>query len=127
MTAGDLGITAAKVKKILGALLDLCQTWDALVLIDEADIFLEARNSTEIQCNALVCVMLCLLEYYNGCLFLSSNHAARSINAAIALHITVMLGSPPVDVEGRSKVWKNLIELVPLIDEQATTNPCKAS
>lgn len=57
VTAGDLGITASEVEKTLGSVLELCQTWDALVLIDEADIFLEARSSTEIQRNALVCVM----------------------------------------------------------------------
>jgi len=113
VTAGDLGITAAEVEKTLGSVLELCQTWDALVLIDEADIFLEARNSTEIQRNALVCVMLRLLEYYSGCLFLSSNRAAESIDAAIASRITVMLGYPPLDLEGRTKVWKNLVELVP--------------
>jgi hypothetical protein len=87
--------------------------WDALVLIDEADIFLEARNSTEIQRNALVCVMLRLLEYYSGCLFLSSNRSAGSIDAAIASRITVMLGYPPLNEAGRAKVWRNLIELVP--------------
>ena len=62
VTAGDLGTTAAEVEKTLGSVLELCQTWDALVLLDEADIFLEARNM-EIQRNALVCVMLRLLEY----------------------------------------------------------------
>jgi DNA replication protein DnaC len=136
VTAGDLGITAAEVEKTLGSVLDLCQTWDALVLIDEADIFLEARNSTEIQRNALVCVMLRLLEYYSGCLFLSSNRAASSIDAAIASRITVMLGYPPLGVEGRAKVWKNLIDLVPAIPKDAVTgeansriskNPRKAS
>lgn len=92
--------------------MELCQTWDALVLIDEADIFLEARSSHEIQRNALVCVMLRLLEYYSGCLFLSSNRAANTIDAAIASRITVMLGYPALDVAGRSKVWRNLLELI---------------
>lgn len=93
---------------------------DALVLVDEADIFLEARSSTEIQRNALVCVMLRLLEYYYGCLFLSSNRDAKTIDAAIASRITVMLSYPPLDVDGRAKVWKNLVELVPAcpVDEQ---------
>ena len=113
VTAGDLGITASEVEKSFGGVLDLCSTWDALVLVDEADIFLEARSSTEIQRNALVCVMLRLLEYYYGCLFLSSNRDAESIDAAIASRITVMLSYPPLDVEGRTKVWKNLVELVP--------------
>jgi hypothetical protein len=113
VTAGDLGITASEVEKTLGSVLELCQTWDALVLIDEADVFLEARNSHEIERNALVCVMLRLLEYYSGCLFLSSNRSAGSIDAAIASRITVMLGYPPLDADGRAQVWKNLIELVP--------------
>ena len=95
--------------------MDLCSTWDALVLIDEADIFLEARSSIEIQRNALVCVMLRLLEYYSGCLFLSSNRDAKSIDAAIASRITVMLNYPSLDLAGRAKVWKNLIELVPAV------------
>ncbi|CAB9527803.1 AAA family ATPase [Seminavis robusta] len=113
VTAGDLGITAAEVEKTLGSVLELCQTWDALVLLDEADVFLEVRSSTEIQRNALVCVMLRLLEYYSGCLFLSSNRPASAIDPAIASRITVMLQYPPLDADGRSKVWKNLVELVP--------------
>lgn len=123
VTAGDLGTTAAELEKSLGGVLDLCSTWDALVLIDEADIFLEARNSSEIQRNALVCVMLRLLEYYSGCLFLSSNRDAKSIDAAIASRITVMLNYPSLDHEGRAKVWKNLIELVPVIPEGKNGEP----
>jgi DNA replication protein DnaC len=136
VTAGDLGITAAEVEKTLGSVLELCQTWDALVLIDEADVFLEARNSTEIERNALVCVMLRLLEYYSGCLFLSSNRNAGSIDAAIASRITVMLSYPPLDTDGRTKVWRNLIELVPPqpidpstgeVSSKIAANPRKAS
>jgi AAA+ superfamily predicted ATPase len=121
VTAGDLGTTVAEVEKTLGSVLELCQTWDALVLLDEADIFLEARNNTEIQRNALVCVMLRLLEYYSGCLFLSSNRDADTVDAAIASRITVMLEYPPLDTEGRGKIWKNLIQFVPTLPIDAAT------
>mmetsp|Transcript_37504 Transcript_37504/g.78563 ORF Transcript_37504/g.78563 Transcript_37504/m.78563 type:complete len:883 (+) Transcript_37504:154-2802(+) len=128
VTAGDLGITASEVEKNLGGVLDLCSTWDALVLVDEADIFLETRSSTEIERNALVCVMLRLLEYYSGCLFLSSNRDANSIDAAIASRITVMLSYPPLDVDGRAKVWRNLVELVPPCPKDTkSNNPRKVS
>ena len=79
---------------------------------------------------------LCLLEFYSGCLFLSSNRSADSIDAAIASRITVMLGYPPLDEQGRAKVWKNLIELVPPqpideatgdVVERVAKNPRKAS
>merc|ERR1712003_20413 len=61
--------------------------------------------------------MLRLLEYYSGCLFLSSNRTAESIDAAIASRITVMLSYPPLDEDGRAKVWRNLIQLIPLQPE----------
>lgn len=136
ISAGDLGIEANAVEKTLGSVLELCSTWDALVLIDEADIFLEARSSTEIHRNALVCVMLRLLEYYSGCLFLSSNRAAETVDAAIASRITVMLEYPALDAKGRAKIWKNLIQLVPplpieeasgAVSDRILKNPRKAS
>jgi len=129
VTAGDLGITASQVEKKLGSVLELCQTWDALVLIDEADVFLEERSSTEIERNALVCVMLRLLEYYSGCLFLSSNRSANTIDAAIASRITVMLSYPALDANGRSKVWTNLLTLLPVqpIDPNTGTMPTAIS
>jgi ATPase family associated with various cellular activities (AAA) len=113
VTAGDLGITASEVEKTFGDILELCQQWNALLLIDEADVFLEARTSLEIQRNALVCVMLRLLEYYSGCLFLSSNRSAANIDPAIASRITVLLDYPALTATGRATVWRNLLELVP--------------
>ena len=38
----------------------------ALVLIDEAEMLLERRTKGDIVRNAMVCVMLRLLEYYRG-------------------------------------------------------------
>ena len=37
----------------------------------------------------------------------------------------VMLGYPPLDAEGRAKVWRNLIELVPAlpVDKETGTTP----
>lgn len=67
-----------------------------------------------------------LLEYYSGCLFLSSNRSASSIDAAIASRITVMLGYPPLDAAGRAKVWKNLIGLVPVSPIDPETGEVKA-
>jgi len=95
------------------------------VLLDEADIFLSPRSSSEIHRNGLVCAMLRLLEYYNGCLFLSSNRVADGIDPAIESRITVSLSYPPLTAVGRTKVWKNLVELVPVLPPDK--KPSKAS
>ncbi|KAJ6616286.1 hypothetical protein B0H10DRAFT_1949311 [Mycena sp. CBHHK59/15] len=47
--------------------------WDAMVLIDEADVFLEERGTADIQRNAIVAVFLRRLEYFRGILFMTTN------------------------------------------------------
>jgi hypothetical protein len=47
-----------------------------VLLIDEADVFLEKRTLTDVHRNALVSVFLRLLEYYEGILFLTTNRVA---------------------------------------------------
>ena len=61
-----------------------------------------------------VCVMLRLLKYYIGCMFLISNHDDDLIDAAIARRITMILSYPPLDADGRAEVWRNFVKLVPL-------------
>ena len=112
VTAGDMDVTGSEVKQTLGSVLDLCQTWDSLVFIDEPGVSWEKRSSLELQWNALVCVVLPLLEYYSGCLFLSLNQNAEKIDDAIASCITVMLGYPAIDESGRVQVRKNLMEFL---------------
>ena len=44
-----------------------------VVLLDEADVFLEERDVKDLNRNALVSVFLRALEYYDGILILTSN------------------------------------------------------
>ena len=53
--------------------LDIGTIWGCVVLLDEADVFLEERTQTDLQRNALVSVFLRVLEYYEGILILTSN------------------------------------------------------
>ena len=53
-TAGDLGLTAEPVEKELGNKPHLASTWDCVLLLDEADVFLAQRIKQDLQRNALV-------------------------------------------------------------------------
>ena len=108
VTAGDLGVTAAEVEKKLSEVLRLCAEWNALTLIDEADIFLETRSTQELQRNAIVCTMLRLLEYHQGVLFLTTNRAAN-IDPAVRSRITVSMRYKALDGAGRAAVWANFV------------------
>jgi DNA polymerase III delta prime subunit len=54
VSSGDLGVDAAAVERTLLDALDLAAAWNAIVLIDEADVFLEQRSNHDLQRNGLV-------------------------------------------------------------------------
>lgn len=54
VSCGELGIDSDGIEKNLKEALDLATTWNAIILIDEADIFLEARGPKELKRNSLV-------------------------------------------------------------------------
>ena len=56
----------------------LCHAWGAILLLDEADVFLEKRNMHDIHRNALVSIFLRQLEYFQGILFLTTNRVEVS-------------------------------------------------
>ncbi|KAL4876124.1 hypothetical protein BJY04DRAFT_231952 [Aspergillus karnatakaensis] len=48
VSAGELGTNPADVDSRLTLVLDLSQRWNAILLLDEADVFLQARNTTDV-------------------------------------------------------------------------------
>jgi hypothetical protein len=54
VTCGELGLNTTAVEENLSDALRLATTWNAIVLIDEADIFLEARGPNDLARNGLV-------------------------------------------------------------------------
>ena len=54
MSASELGETAAEVEESLEQVLELTNKWNAILLLDECDMFLEARSTTDIRRNRLV-------------------------------------------------------------------------
>jgi hypothetical protein len=54
ISSGDLGVDPAGVERTLLDALELAAHWNAIVLLDEADIFLEQRSNHDLQRNGLV-------------------------------------------------------------------------
>ncbi|RBR16032.1 hypothetical protein FVER53590_09838 [Fusarium verticillioides] len=73
ITCGDLGSTADVVESRLEKKFALASRWGCILLIDEADVFLEARQTENFDRNSLVAGFLQTLEYYTGILFLTTN------------------------------------------------------
>ena len=108
VTMGELGLTPDEMERRLSDVLDLCAGWGALALLDEADVFLETRSTADLTRNAMVCVMLRLLEYHPGILFLTTNRV-RSFDPAFESRVTVALRYGPLAPAARAQVWRNLL------------------
>ncbi|KAJ3392255.1 hypothetical protein HDU84_004520 [Entophlyctis sp. JEL0112] len=111
VTMGELGTSPEAMEQRLADVLDLCAGWNALALIDEADVFLEKRgggNGSDVVRNAMVCVMLRLIEYHEGILFLTTNRVVN-FDPAVESRVTVALKYNHLKPEAREQVWRNLI------------------
>ncbi|KAI1414769.1 P-loop containing nucleoside triphosphate hydrolase protein [Hypoxylon sp. FL1857] len=109
VSAGDLGTKPNEVEKALGRALELCSMWDAILLLDEADVFLGARTSASPERNEFVSIFLRMLEYYSGTLFLTTNRV-ESIDYAFQSRIDLFLPYNDLSQEARRRVWEAFIE-----------------
>ena len=69
VSVAEIGLNASKAEANLEQMFYLASKWEAVLLVDEADVFLEARTGgSDSNRNALVSVLLRVLEYYTGML-----------------------------------------------------------
>ncbi|GKT41751.1 ATPase family AAA domain-containing protein 3B [Colletotrichum spaethianum] len=109
LTSGDLSVDSNDVENNLSYFLDLGQRFGALVLLDEADVYLERRRAKDIARNGLVSVFLRALEYYRGVLFLTTNRV-QAFDAAFTSRIHVALHYKNLTDVDRERIWANNFE-----------------
>jgi hypothetical protein len=108
---GDLGTTAANLDRALQQIFDVATAWKAIVLIDEADVFLERRSMHDLERNAMVAVFLRHVEYYRGILFLTTNRV-KVFDEAFLSRIHVALHFRDLSQESKEQVWKAFISKI---------------
>ncbi|KAG6845940.1 hypothetical protein H0H93_015958, partial [Arthromyces matolae] len=105
---GDLGTTAAALDEALEKIFDVATAWKAIVLIDEADVFLEQRSLHDLERNAMVAIFLRHVEYYRGILFLTTNRV-QAFDEAFLSRIHVALHFHELSQESKEQVWTAFI------------------
>ena len=126
VSAGELGTEPEDVDTRLARILELAHMWNAVLLLDEADVFLHRRSTADLKRNALVSIFLRQLEYYRGILILTTNMVAQCDPAFESTSVVVFvlnneiltanLGRihfciqyPDLDFTSRKAVWKTFI------------------
>ena len=108
MSAGDLGIEPSGIEDRLNVVLEMVAKWDAVLLLDEADVFLEARSPHDLERNKMVSIFLRLLEYYEGVLFLTTNRLTN-IDDAFHSRIHVSMRYPNLNRDSRRHIWSTFL------------------
>lgn len=137
----QLGTDEESLEKELSLVLSRASRWKAILLIDEADVYIHERGD-DIQQNAIVGVFLRILEYYKGILFMTSNRETI-IDDAIMSRATAWIRYVKPNNDELSKIWevlskqykiefnkediKELIKLLPGISGRNVKNLLKLS
>ena len=104
VSAGELGTNSRSLEQDLNRIMDITHSWGAILLLDEADVFLEARQPHDIHRNSLVSVFLRLTEYYQGILFLTTNRV-ETFDEAFQSRIHMGIRYENLPAKARKKIW----------------------
>lgn len=124
ITCGDIGTEPEKVEEYLRTVFMLGKRWNCVLLLDEADVFLEERALTDLQRNSLVSVFLRMLEYYEGILILTSNRVG-TFDEAFRSRIHIALHYEDLKPRARKQIWINLLSRLDGTDEGKNVDEIK--
>ncbi|KAJ5774987.1 ATPase AAA-type core [Penicillium paradoxum] len=104
ITAADLGHEPEPLERNLLQFFRHARRWNAIVLLDEADVYLETRSAQDLRRNSIVSIFLRALDYFQGILFLTTNRVG-SFDEAFMSRIHVQIGYDPLDEDSRKHIW----------------------
>ncbi|MDE2239590.1 MAG: AAA family ATPase, partial [Rhodospirillales bacterium] len=104
--SGQLGVTADSVEANLTQILRRAARWGAILLLDEADVYIRKRDN-DLEHNAIVAEFLRTLEYFDGLLFMTTNRMDDVDDAILSRCIAVIrYDTPPPDAA--RQLWRTL-------------------
>lgn len=128
LTVADIGTVETLVESELLKWFNLAEAWNAVLLVDEADIFLERRQNRDLARNGLVsgkilftsslcpqvtddcyAAFLRRMEYFKGLLFLTTNRVGQ-IDDAFISRVHIAIGYPSLNEDARRQVWNGFFK-----------------
>ena len=102
--SGQLGITGDKVEASLKVVFARAARWGAVLLIDEADVYIRERDN-DTEHNAIVASFLRTLEYFQGLMFMTSNRS-DDVDDAILSRATAIIRYGVPEPEVAAEIWR---------------------
>jgi len=104
-------VSTGDLEERLSRVFELASHWNAILLLDEADVFVEQRAMQDIHRNKVVCTFLRTLEYYEGIMFITTNRV-QTFDDAITSRIHLMIKYEPLSLASRKTVWQGFLRMV---------------
>ena len=117
ITCGNIGTNPDLAEKYLDSVLHLGKIWNCIILLDEAEVFLEQRSLNDLKRNALVSVFLRALEYYEGILILTTNRVG-TLDEAFKSRIQLALQYDNPMEHQRKQIWRNFFQNLRDLEEE---------
>ncbi|KAM3086282.1 hypothetical protein ACMFMF_000235 [Clarireedia jacksonii] len=105
LSCSDIGVDPEKIGSKLRLWTVKARRWGAILLIDEADVYLQERTAHDFERNHMVAIFVNCLDYYQGILFLTRNRVGV-FDEAFASRIHISIWYPGFDDAKRIKIWK---------------------
>lgn len=117
----QLGTEPVALEKALNIVLQRTNRWNAICLLDEADVYIATRENNLIQ-NSIVGVFLRVLERHDGTLFMTTNRGDM-VDDAIASRCIARIEYTIPTMAEQAKLWSIISTTAgcPLTDEMIAT------
>jgi hypothetical protein len=104
--SGQLGTNPEKIDEKLSVILERAKRWGAILLLDEADVYIRKRDNS-MDHNAIVAAFLRQLERFDGIIFLTTNRS-DDVDDAIVSRCTAVIDYEHPKGKELSQIWKVL-------------------
>lgn len=104
-SCSEIATTPEALEKSLEQILHFGRVWKCVILLEEAEIFLEKRTLGDSKRNALISVFTRKLESYNGVIILTSSNI-NSMDEVLRSRIQLSLHYGPLNLAQRSQIWE---------------------
>lgn len=113
----SLGITPDSVAKSLQIVFERAKRWNAVLLLDEADVFVTQRGA-DLTRDAIVAEFLRVMERFDGLMFMTTN-LSNVIDEAILSRCAAIIPYSLPTKENARRVWEKIAQIndVPLEED----------
>lgn len=104
ISAGELGEKPADLAENIRDIFELAHSWQAVLLVDEADALLEERRRGDTKRNAMVSTLLRSLEQYRGVMIMTTNYVDR-FDTALSSRVHLFVEYKRLGRPDRKRLW----------------------